>query len=148
MITMALLQKIVADNVAGLELDKNLFCEELPTRPDGTFAEGVWAVSRGGSISNNGIGINLHAIIDFYVALGDRVKIETTHQAISDWAQSNRTICELSGSVGDTSYKLSNIRIRQTRTPQNSGITSNGVLVKVSSLEVYYDSINNKEGGK
>ena len=143
MITMALLQRIVEDGVAGLVLDKTLFCEELPVRPDGTFAEGVWAVSRGGSIANNGIGINLHCVIDFYVALGDRVKIETTHNAIAKWVSDNRSICELSGSVGGTTYQLSNIRIHQTRTPQNSGITENGALVKVTSLEVYYDSITN-----
>lgn len=147
MITIALLRKM-AEDIEDLVLDKNLFCEELPVRPDGSFAQGVWAVSRGGSIANNAEGINLNSVIDIYVALGDRIAIETTHRNIAEWANKNRFICELSGSVGGTYYELSNIRIRQTRTPQNSGITENGVLVKVSSLEVFYDSINNNEGGK
>lgn len=147
MITIALLQKL-AEDIEELVLDKNLFCEELPVRPDGSFAQGVWAVSRGGSIANNANGINLNLVIDIYVALGDRIAIETMHRKIAEWATQNRYICELSGSIGDATYELSNIRIRQTRTPQNSGITENGVLVKVSSLEVYYDSINNNEGGK
>ena len=138
MITIALVKQI-AEDIDGLVLDENLFCEESPIKPDGTFSEGVWAVSRGGQIQNNPRSINLHSIIDFYVAFGDRVKIETMHRAISEWVQTNRTFCQLSGSVGGTQYELDNVRIRQTSTPQNSGITENGVLVKVASLEAYYD---------
>lgn len=143
MLTIALVKQL-AEDIEDLVLDVNLFCEESPIKPDGTFSEGVWAVSRGGQIQNNPHSINLHSIIDIYVAFNDRVKIETTHRAISEWIQTNRTFCTLSGSVGGIEYELNNIRIRQTSTPQNGGITENGVLVKVASLEAYYD-IKNEE---
>lgn len=139
MITIAILKQIVADNVAGLVLDKNLFCEENPIKPDGSIAEGVWAVTRGNAIQNNPRGINLRSTIDFYVALSNRVAIETTHAQILDWIQTHKCFCELSGSVGGANYNLHNVRIRPATTPQNSGTTSNGVLVKVASMVVYYD---------
>lgn len=140
MLTIALLKQMAEDGVAGLVLDKSLFCEESPMKPDGSFAEGVWAVTRGGSIQNNPHGINLRSTIDLYVAFSNRVKIETTHQAILEWIQSHQYFCELSGSVGGVDYSLHNIRLRTSTTPQTSGTTSNGVLVKVASMVVYYDN--------
>lgn len=138
MITLALLKQMVADEVAGLTIDKDLYWEEMPLQKDGKPASGVWLVTRGGT-AGDAKGHNLHSTVDFYVALASKSKTEAVHQEILRWINANRGWCELSGSVGGTTYAFSNVRIRPTVTPQNYGQTENGLIVKIASAEVIYD---------
>lgn len=138
MITLALLKQMVADEVAGLTIDKDLYWEEMPLQKDGKPASGVWLVTRGGT-AGDAKGHNLHSTVDFYVALASKPKTEAVHQEILRWINANRGWCELSGSVGGTTYAFSNVRIRPTVTPQNYGQTENGLIVKIASAEVIYD---------
>lgn len=138
MITLALLEQMVADGVADLTIDKNLFWEQMPLQNDGKPASGVWLVTRGGT-AGDAKGHNLHSTVDFHVALANKPKTEAVHQRILEWINSNMGWCELSGTVGGTTYSFSNIRIRPTVTPQNYGATENGLIVKIASAEVIYD---------
>lgn len=138
MITLALLRQMVADGVADLTIDKDLFWEEMPLQKDGKPASGVWLVTRGGS-AGNAKGHNLRSTVDFYVALANKPKTEAVHQQILEWIIANRGWCELSDSVGGTTYSFVNVRIRPTVTPQNYGQTENGLIVKIASAEVIYD---------
>lgn len=142
MITLAILEQIVKDNVAGLKIDKNCFWEQAPLQADGKPASGVWLVTRGGSAANSPKGINLHSTVDFYVALANKPKTEDVHQKILEWIMQNPTICELDGMVGGVSYSYKNVRIRPTTTPQNIMVTANNLVVKTASAEIIYD-INN-----
>lgn len=148
MITLALYDLMVRQGVAGLIGDesnpkRNFFWEEAPLTIDGKFsklASGVWVITRPGNISQTNKGLNLKTTVDFYVAFKDKVRIEEVHQAIRHWLTANRYICSLSNRSGDTTtYQFSNIRIRPTTTPQNSGVTENGLFIKVASAEVVYD---------
>ena len=141
MITLALLKQIETDGVASLTIDKNLFWEELPLNHDGKPATGVWLVTRGGN-AGDAKGRNLHCTVDFYVALANKPKTEAVHQEILRWIIANPCFCELSGTVGDTTYQFENIRLRSVTTPQNYGATENGVIVKIASAEVIYDLPN------
>lgn len=143
MITIAIIRQIEADGVADLEVDKDLFYEELPLQHNGAPAEGVWAVTRGGSASNTAKGYNLHTTIDFYVALQNKAQADATLAKIGEWLRNNRTICALSGSVGGNSYSFKNVRILPTTTPLNNGRTDNGNIVKTASADVIYDIDNN-----
>ena len=143
MITLALLKQMASDNVADLVIDQNLFWEELPLQKDGKPASGVWLVTRGGSAGDSK-GHNNHCTVVFYVALANKPKTEAVHQEIVTWIINNRCFCELSGSVGGTTYSFSNVRIRPTTTPQNYGATENGLIVKIASAEVIYDLTINK----
>lgn len=138
MITLALLKQMVADEVAGLTIDKDLYWEEMPLQKDGKPASGVWLVTRGGT-AGDAKGHNLRSTVDFYVALASKPKTEAVHQEILRWINANRGWCELSGSVGGTTYAFTNVRIRPTVTPQNYGQTENGLIVKIASAEVIYD---------
>lgn len=141
MITLAILRQMVTDGVADLEIDKNLFWEEMPLQKDGKPASGVWLVTRGGN-SGDAKGHNQHTTVDFYVALANKPKTEAVHQEILQWIIANKCFCELSGSVGGTTYEFTNVRIRPTVTPQNYGSTENGLIVKIASAEVIYDLPN------
>ncbi|MBQ8984319.1 hypothetical protein IJ098_00470 [Candidatus Saccharibacteria bacterium] len=141
MITLAILRQMVADGVADLQIDKNLFWEEMPLQKDGKPASGVWLVTRGGN-SGDSKGHNQHTTVDFYVALANKPKTEAVHQEILQWIIANKCFCELSGSVGGTTYEFTNVRIRPTVTPQNYGSTENGLIVKIASAEVIYDLPN------
>ena len=140
MITLAILEKMASDGGAGLKVDKDFFWEELPLQKDGKPAEGVWIVTRGGSARNTPNGINQQTTIDFNVAYANKVKAETTLVAIAAWSRNNLGICELSGTVGGSSYAYTNIRIRPTTTPQNYGATENGNNVKLASADVRFDN--------
>jgi hypothetical protein len=142
MITLALLKQMEADQVADLVIDKNLFWEELPLQKDGKPAKGVWLVTRGGN-AGDAKGHNLHCTVDFYVALANKPQTEAVHQKILRWIIANPCFCELSGSVGGTTYAFSNIRLRSATTPQNYGATENGLIVKIASAEVIYDLLEN-----
>jgi len=74
MITLALLQQMVSDEVAGLVVDKNCFWEQAPLQKDGSPASGVWLVTRGGNAANSPKGLNLRSTVDFYVALANKPK--------------------------------------------------------------------------
>lgn len=139
MITLALLQEIVNDEVAELEIDKNCFWEQAPLQKDGNPASGVWLVTRGGNASNSPKGLNLRSTVDFYVAFANKPKTEAVHQQILEWLIKNPCICELSGSVGGITYAFKNIRVRPTTTPQNYLITENNLVVKIASAEIIYD---------
>lgn len=144
MITLALFRKMVEEGVAGLIGDetnpkRNFYWEEVPLQSQGQPARGVWLITRPGNIERTRKGLNLRTTVDFYVAFKDKVKIEDVHQAIRRWLIDNRSICELKGNLGTTSYHYSNIRIQPTTTPQNSGATENGLFVKVASAEIIYD---------
>lgn len=139
MITLALYQKMQQDNVAGLADLGNFYWEEMPLQHDGEPASGVWLITRPGNIENTTRGLNLRSTVDFYVGLEDKVEIENFLAQIRNWVTTNRYFCELSGSIGDTNYHFTNIRIRPTTTPQNSGVTENGIFVKVASAEIIYD---------
>lgn len=138
MITLALLEQMVADGVANLTIDKDLFWEEMPLQKDGKPASGVWLVTRGGT-AGDAQGHNLHSTVDFHVALANKPKTEAVHRAILDWINTNMGWCELSGTVGGTTYAFTNVRIRPSVTPQNYGSTENGLIVKIASAEVIYD---------
>lgn len=142
MITLALLKQMVADGVADLQIDKDLFWEEMPLQKDGKPASGVWLVTRGGN-AGDAKGHNFHSTVDFYVALANKPKTEAIHQKILQWIIANPCFCELSGSVGDTTYQFSNVRLRSATTPQNYGATENGLIVKIASAEVIYDLLEN-----
>lgn len=137
MITAAILIKLTTDT-QGLTLDQNAFWEEAPLQRDGTPAQGVWLVTRGGN-QTTARGTNQLTTMDFYVAFKDKTKTEKTIQTISEWIRNNKTICELSGTVGDSRYNFTNIRIRPATTPTNYGATENGLIVKMASAQVYYD---------
>ena len=139
MITLALLEQMVDDGVADLEIDKNCFWEQAPLQANGKPASGVWLVTRGGNASNSPKGLNLHSTVDFYVALANKPKTEAVHQEILEWIISNPCFCELIGSVGGTIYSFSNVRIRPTTTPQNFVVTENNLVVKIASAELVYD---------
>lgn len=139
MITLALLKQIVNDNVAGLVIDKDCFWEQAPLQKDGSPASGVWLVTRGGNAMNSPKGLNLHSTVDFYVAFANKPKTEDVHQKILEWIIRNPCICELSGSVGGTTYSFKNIRIRPTTTPQNFVVTQNNLVVKIASAQLIYD---------
>lgn len=142
MITLALLKQMETDQVADLVIDKNLFWEEMPLQKDGKPASGVWIVTRGGN-AGDAKGHNQHSTVDFYVALANKPKTEAVHQAILQWIISNPCFCELSGTVGNTTYGFSNVRLRSVTTPQNYGATENGLIVKIASAEVIYDLLEN-----
>lgn len=142
MITLALLQRMVSDNVADLVIDKNCFWEQAPLQKDGSPASGVWLVTRGGNASRSPKGLNLHSTVDFYVALANKPKTEEVHQRILEWVIQNPSLCRLSGSVGGATYDYTNVRIRPTTTPQNFVVTQNNLVVKIASAEIIYD-INN-----
>ena len=145
MITLAILKKMVEDGVAGLVQDKTIFWEEAPLQKNGAPAQGVWIVTRGGSLARTPHGHNQNTIADFYVAFMDKVKTETTFTEIIEWMRKNLGICELSGAVGDSRYAYENIRIRPTASPSNTGATANGLIVKVASAEIYYDQSKKQE---
>lgn len=142
MIAIAILKQMAEENVAGLTLDKDFFCEELPLQKDGFPAQGVWIVTRGGSSRNTPNGINQHTTLDFYVAFKNKAKTDETHAKISEWVRQNTYICKLSGNVGGTSYDVRNIRIWPTTTPQTFGATENGNIVKFASIDVTFDTAN------
>lgn len=139
MITLALLEKLVDDGVANLVVDENCFWEQAPLLKNGQPASGVWLVTRGGSANNSPKGLNLRSTVDFYVALANKPKTEAVHQAILEWLIANPCFCELSGSVGGTTYDFTNIRLRPVTTPQNFVVTQNNLVVKIASAEVIYD---------
>ena len=138
MITLAILKQMASDNVADLVIDQNLFWEELPLQRNGKPASGVWLVTRGGN-AGDAKGHNQRSTVDFYVALPNKPQTEAVHQAILKWIIDNKGFCELSGSVGDTTYAFTNVRIRPATTPQNYGATENGLIVKIASADVIYD---------
>lgn len=139
MITLALIEKLTSDGVAGLVLDQNCFWEQAPLQRDGKPASGVWLVTRGGNAANSPKGLNLRSTVDFYVALANKPKTEAVHQEILEWLIHNPSICELSGSVGGATYSFTNIRMRPTTTPQNLLVTENNLVVKIASAELVYD---------
>lgn len=139
MITLAIMRQMAADNVAGLTIDEDFFWEELPLWRNGEPAQGTWCVTRGGSAINTPHGINQKTTIDFYVAKNNKMTAEAIQAAIATWIRANRVICALSGAVGDDSYSFQNIRITPATTPQNSGATENGNIVKMASANVVYD---------
>ena len=139
MITLALLEKMASENIAGLVVDENCFWEQAPLRNSGEPATGVWLVTRGGSAMNSPKGYNLRSTVDFYVALANKVKTEKVHQEILEWLLQNPCFCELVGSVGGTSYSYKNVRVRPTTTPQNTMVTENDLVVKIASAELVYD---------
>ena len=139
MITLAIMRQMATDCPDSLAIDDNFFWEELPLQRDGKPAEGVWCITRGGSAANTPHGINQKTTIDFYVAYNNKMTAESYQAIIAEWIRSNRAICELSGTIGDNSYYFTNIRIAPETTPQNSGATSNGNIVKVASATVVYD---------
>ena len=140
MITLAILNAMNADSVAGLVKDEDFFWEENPIK-DGKYAEGVWLVTRSGDASMSPKKLNLKSTVDFYVAFANKTKTEVVLQTILDWLIANPTICQLSGSVDGTnySYSFSNIRIKPTTTPENAGVTENDLIVKLASAQLVYD---------
>ena len=139
MITLAILQQMVEDGVADLEIDKNCFWEQAPLQKDGSPASGVWLVTRSGNAMNSPKGHNLNSTIDFYVALANKPKTEDVHQQILEWIIENPCFCEMTGSVGGTDYSFYNVRIRPTTTPQNVMVTGNNLVVKIASAQLVYD---------
>lgn len=139
MITLAILEQMEKDNVADIVVDTNAFWEQAPLLKDGKPAQGIWLVTRGGDASNSPKGYNLKSTVDFYVALANKPKTESVHQQILQWVLNNPCICELSGSVGGTTYNFSNIRIRPTTTPQNFIVSENGLVIKMASANITYD---------
>ena len=142
MIAAALIEQMEAESVANLTIDKDFFWEEAPLQKNGDPAEGVWIVTRGGGADNSVKGMNLQSTLDIYVGFASKPKTEAVHQQIREWLSKSKYFCELSGSIGGITYDISNIRLRPTTTPQNYGSTENGVIVKVASVDVFYDITN------
>lgn len=140
MITLALLNQMVSDGVGGLTKNKDFFWEEMPLQKDGKPAQGVWIVTRPGSSAGRN-GKNLRTTADFYVAFANKAKTEAIHKAIRSYLMNNLCFCELSGSIDGTSYTYSfdNVRLQGATTPQNDGVTENGLIVKVASVSLVYD---------
>ncbi len=144
MITLALFRQMRDDQVAdlrGAETDpkRNFYWEEMPVAADGKFPEGVWLVTRGGSAENSPKGLNLHTTVDFYVTFENKTKTEWVQAQILDYILAHKCFCLLEGSVGEISYHFTNVRLKPTQTPQNAGVTTNGLIVKVASVEIVYD---------
>lgn len=139
MIVLAILDQIERDNVGNLTVDTDLFWEEAPLQKDGKPAQGVWLVTRSGNASNNPKGLNLRSTVDFYVAFKNKTKTEAVQQALLNWVLSSRYLCDLSGTVGDTTYHFKNVRITPATTPENYGATENGLIVKIASADIVYD---------
>lgn len=141
MITLALLNKMVEDHVGGLVKNKDFFWEEMPLHKDGKPASGVWIVTRTSSNNSGRNGHNLKTTADFYVAFANKAKTEVVHKAIRDYITTHLCFCELSGSIDGTDYTYSftNVRMRGMTTPQVDGITENGLIVKLASVELVYD---------
>ena len=139
MITAALAIQMDAQGVAGLKINDSLFWEEMPVASDGKPGQGVWLMTRGGMAANSPKGINLSETIDIYVMMANKFATEAAHQRILEWLNSTRYFCELSGTVGGVAFEYHNIRLRPTTTPQNYALTHNGMVVKVASVEVFYD---------
>lgn len=144
MITRAIFDQMISDNVAGLVADSNFFIDEAPLQKNGKPAKGVWLVERSGTIAPTVKLLNRQSIVDFYVAFNDKTEIDSTLTAIQQWMANwnSRGVCELSGGVDGTSYgyKVQNVRIWPEATPENQGITENGLLVKMASARVIYDA--------
>lgn len=142
MIAAALIEQMELESVANLTIDKDFFWEEAPLQKNGDPAQGVWIVTRGGGADNSVKGMNLQSTLDIYVGFASKPKTEAVHQAIREWLSKSKYFCKLSGSIGGITYDISNIRLRPTTTPQNYGSTENGVIVKVASVDVFYDITN------
>lgn len=142
MITLALFEKMDEDKVAGLTKNKDFFWEEMPLQKDGKPAQGVWLITRGGDNSLSRKGLNMRSTVDFYVAFKNKVQTETVQRLIQEWLTTTLGFCELSGSVGGMPYSYTNIRVRPTTTPENAGVTENGLIVKVTSAQLIYDNNN------
>ena len=139
MITLGLFEKIANDGVAGLVRNKSLFWEEMPLQSNGAPASGAWIVTRSGDNTTSHGRYNNKTTVDFFVAFGNKIKTETTHQAILKWLIDNQCICSLVGEIDGNTYEFANVRIRPTSTPNNDGVTENGLIVKSASAEVIYD---------
>lgn len=146
MITLAILQ-VMTNDIADLELDENAFWEELPLQSNGKPAQGVWLVTRGGSLTNTPNGFNQKATIDIYVAYQNKAYAELLHGEILEWIRNNSYICDLSGNAGGSGiqYEFKNVRIRPTTTPQNYGATENGNIIKMASADIVYDAIHTNQ---
>ena len=143
MITLAILDQMVADGVGGLTIDKDLFWEEAPLQKDGKVAQGCWLITRAGSAATAPNGNNLRSTVDFYVAFKSKPKTEQVQAEILEWIIKNKCFCELSGTVGDTTYDFTNVRIRPASTPENYGSTENGLIVKIASADIIYNLATN-----
>lgn len=147
MITLALFNEMTRQKVAGLIGDeddpkRNFYWEEAPLTNQkdlNSIARGVWLITRAGNINQTHRNLNLRTTVDFYVAMADKVKTEQILQQIRRWLTKTLYICQLSGDLDGDKYQFSNIRIRPTTTPANSGVTENGLIVKVASAELVYD---------
>lgn len=139
MITLAILDQIEQDGVEGLAVDTDLFWEEAPLQKDGKPAQGVWLITRSGNAANNPKGLNLRSTVDFYVAFKNKTRTEAVQQALLEWVLNSKYFCDLSGTVGDTTYHFKNVRIRPATTPENYGATENGLIVKIASADIIYD---------
>lgn len=140
MITLAILRQMVND-LDELELDKSAFWEELPLQSKGKPAEGVWLVTRGGT-SGRRTGFNQRTTVDIYVAFSNKMKTEKVHSDILAWLDASKCFCRLSADAGDPlpyGYDFANVRLFPATTPQNDGITENGMVVKVASVNLVYD---------
>lgn len=146
MITLALFRKMAEDGVAGLVKDRNFFWEEMPLQKNGKPAAGVWLITRSGNASQSPNGLNLKTTVDFYVAMANKAETELVQSEILDYLTANPCFCELNGTVGSISYSFGNVRVRPTTTPENSGVTENGLIVKMASALLTYDKVNNKKG--
>lgn len=147
MITLALFNQMLADDVAGLIGDvdnpkRNFYWEEAPLKQNGEPASGVWLVTRGGAADNSRKELNLHTTVDFYVSFQDKARTEWVQAQIIAYITNKRYFCRLKGHVDQFNYNYTNVRIRPTQTPQNAGATENGLIVKVASAELIYDVDN------
>ena len=142
MITLALFEQMSSDNVAELTKNKDFFWEKMPLQSNGKPAQGVWLVTRGGDDSRSPSGLNLQTTVDVYVAFNNKVKTELVQEEILKYLLNKRYFCELSGTIDGKTYDYHNIRFRLVSTPQNDGVTENGLIVKVQSILVTYDLIS------
>lgn len=141
MITLALFEQMVTDQVAGLTRNKDFFLEEAPLQHSGDPASGVWLVTRSGDISGSRKGLNLRTTVDFYVATNNKVQSEAILREIRQYLGEHRCFCELRGSIGGIDYHFENVRLRSVSSPENEGATKNGLIVKMTSAELVYDEI-------
>ena len=112
----------------------------MTLQKDGKPAQGTWIITRGGDAGVGARkGLNLKTVVDIYTATKNKFLTEKIQQEIIYFFNDNIGFCDLSGDVGGIEYNFVNVRVRPVSTPNNSGYTENGLIVKVSSYELTYD---------
>lgn len=152
MIGLGVLQ-FISNHIAGLEIGRNVFYEDLPIDIDTGAMEryGVYATTESATMSQ---GSDRHQYIDIMVAIGEGAvdlqgvpvaeKYETDRllnaiQRLIDDAlepQYSGELCNLS--INGTDIVLKDVRILPSASKLRGATLTNGAIVKSLTAEVYY----------